>query len=364
MIFKDKLNYFILLYCTILITAQEVFSISVLLPISIVIILLYSRIKIEKKTILFLAFLYSLHILMFIPLLYQNFYSIDYLQYRRLFIGIIFSFAFLHILTSNLIETKKILLYALIFQLILFYIQYFSYYAIGFNLNITEIIFDKASNNILGINNNTYYRASALTLEPGTYANYLFLTYITCKILEMDNKPITILTTLSLIMTFSVFGFLFSLAIVFNEFLKSNKKVFYLIFLVLIAFYLIYHLKIDDYLFSRFIQRQDGSLNIKIIAIEHYINSDIITKLMGSGLGNTNGLLIRDSTLLFNYIYTSGLIGLIIIIIILGLTKKKHLLLILTLFISKIDYTYVLYWLFLVSVVAQYFQSHKQYAIK
>lgn len=152
-------------------------------------------------------------------------------------------------------------------------------------------------------------------------------------------------------MTYSIFAAMFGFLVIFYYFSshsKLNTYRLFVLFFVFVVLAMIFCFFYWDYIYTRFFLRSDGSLDIKILAFQYWLSKDWISYIVGCGIANNNGVLIRDSSLLFNLIFIGGAVSILYILLFLWLSIRAgnmFIILAIGILLSKGDYTYITFWL-------------------
>lgn len=199
------------------------------------------------------------------------------------------------------------------------------------------------------------FRPTGLFNEPGTYSTWMMLIYIIYKLnlvrLGENKKQLLfdILFTLSVFLTFSIFGFIF-LAIYLLSSASNNLKKSYKYLILFSAIY-IFYLYINARFSSNIIYARDTSIDFRQMAIILYYNNlDLINIFFGLGVFNdfflNYNIVGKDLGFLFSALTSTGLIGLILLIK--SIYSRKTILyaypLIIVLCLTKFTYTSALIW--------------------
>lgn len=349
-----KLFSLISFFTVLTLSTQEVFSVAVPLCFSLLMLVCIKPIhliKISRRELFFFIFVILSYILMFSVTIISTSDPFDDLQIRRVLFGIILFFLFVAIINNATTQQRNLFVSSIEFVLIIhvsiFVIQFLTYHLFSIKLDIVEL-FGFQSNSELGIGEIIFYRPSGLYLEPGTFGLQLFFLYVCVSLLKKVSWRTTISVALVLVLTYSIFSILFAVVIIAYRYSENNKNNFisWLVFLSLFIFgCLIYF---QDYLISRFLDRSDGSLEVKLEVVYWFLSWDIIKYFLGNGLANNSHFLVRDSSLFFNFIFTGGVVGFINILAYLILFLRcgfNFIILFFGVFFSKGDYTYMTFWL-------------------
>lgn len=194
----------------------------------------------------------------------------------------------------------------------------------------------------------TLWRPSGFTFEPGTYATYVMPLLYFSYYLRGGASWLHWLSVLSLLATFSVFAIVFALiflVVIFAKQLSKHRKLA-IIFAVLMIVTILP--AINEYVQWRFFSgRQDVSLLTKLVPLEFWIEQPFLRQLLGSGFGvNDCGCLVRDTSLLFNILFTFGVFGMTFVLLFVWKLRSSFLLLVFAagFFISKMPMFSPLFW--------------------
>lgn len=251
-----------------------------------------------------------------------------------------FVFCFYVVIFSSVNITAERVLFsidiAIKAHLFFYFLQLFCLYFLNFNIDYSYYLSGE-ENRVHGglLSGVSYWRPSGLYNEPGTYATYFsMLLYLSFILHKCKPRLLHLISLLSLFSTISVFAFILSIPLVYrviffryNGFFNKIKFPLFGLFLVPICYIAF------EYLYFRFfsLDRYDVSLDVKLNAIDFWLNQDFARKLLGSGLSfNDYGFLIDDSTLAFVYVFTYGVFAIPIFYTIM---KSRKEILIFTLFI-------------------------------
>lgn len=185
---------------------------------------------------------------------------------------------------------ERLVFYLLVAHVGFFYFQFIAYYVFSFPFDPFKLVVGYQQSGwggtfeheILG----GFIRFGGLFNEPGTYANYispLIALFATLNGKARKIHPVVALGLLSVVLTFSVFGLVFSLFIL--AFVLRNKLIFFIPILLPIAVYVVY-----PYLEYRFVDFSagggDSGLGFRSELIKNgieFLLSDPLFLLVGSG---------------------------------------------------------------------------------
>jgi len=255
--------------------------------------------------------------------------------------------------------SNRAIYFALSLNLFFFYLQFFCYVIFGIYIDYLEIITGEVQRAFGSTYDLGFYlinfRPTGLFNEPGTYSTWMMLIYIIYKLnlvrLGENKKQLLfdILFTLSVFLTFSIFGFIF-LAIYLLSSASNNLKKSYKYLILFSAIY-IFYLYINARFSSNIIYARDTSIDFRQMAIILYYNNlDLINIFFGLGVFNdfflNYNIVGKDLGFLFSALTSTGLIGLILLIK--SIYSRKTILyaypLIIVLCLTKFTYTSALIW--------------------
>lgn len=203
-------------------------------------------------------------------------------------------------------------------------------------------------------------RAAGLFNEPGTYSTFIFLILSLIKNTEkkLGKKDrlslIDILTVISVLLSFSVFGYIFSTFFILKYLLKSSLKSKIIIIACSIPLALLAYERYFSVRFSKDVET--SGVGFRTRAIETYINNvqdNPLNLIFGySNFIDVNELfnvyiVWADLGFLFNIIVSLGFLGLILFAKITLPRLKSHYMLIIVLCLSKLSITTFFLWFFL-----------------
>lgn len=352
---KQNILFFFIVFFTVLtLSTQEIVSVAVPLCFSVLMLVCIkpvNLIRINWRELFFSIFIILSYVLMLSVTVFSTSALFDYLQIRRALFGIILFLLFVAV-TNNITSQQKLIFInaiesVLIFHVLIFFTQFLMYHLFSIKLDIIGL-FGFQSNSELGIGNVIFYRASGLYLEPGTFGLQLFFLYVCLALLKKTSWTITLVIALALVSTYSIFSILFSIVIIAHRY-SGNGKSNFISWLVFLCFFVMgCFVYFQDYFISRFLERSDGSLEVKLEVVYWFLSWDYFKYFLGNGLANNSHFLVRDSTLFFNFIFTGGLIGLVNVFVYFIIFLKrgfKYIILFIGVFLSKGDYTYMTFWL-------------------
>jgi hypothetical protein len=213
-----------------------------------------------------------------------------------------------------------------------------------------------------------FFRPAGLFAEPGTYANMVFLIFVIREVVRSNGQrytiekttdiAITALVIVSMILSFSIFAYIFIAIFVLSSFLKSNSKgkTAVLLFLIIFPFFSI----VLIYLQQRFALGDASGTGFRYEAMLILFDQlDWMNLLIGWGFLSEYSNLYYDVTfndlgLLFNIILQCGLVG---VLIWAGLFSRfvrfnaPELALAILLQLTKFTLTYPIIWLALILIL-------------
>lgn len=261
--------------------------------------------------------------------------------------------------------TLNVLKTILVVHLVFFFTQFVYFYTTGNFIDYIMPITGEEQRSFGGnyeidSSGTELIRATGLFNEPGTYSTYIFLILSLVKQLESEifkKERLTALdlfTVVSVLLSFSVFGFIFSAFFIIKFVLKSNFKTK---FIIIISSIPLVFLAYDRYLSVRFSKDAETSgVGFRTRAIDMYIENaqnDPFNLLFGySNFVNVNDLfntfiVWNDLGFLFSIILSLGVIGFFLFALITIPRIKTHYLAITILCLSKLSITTFFLWFFL-----------------
>lgn len=316
-----------------------------------------------------LAFVF---VLLFLGLISALFTEADLIWSRfpalLLFACLVVHFCYLKTYRPAHLETA--LKWCLITHLCFFWFQVLSHY-LGFGFfDFLEPITGE-SQRVFGGNYNVpitgqrLIRAAGLYSEPGTFATFLFLIYLTYKSIYCANREgkgggigrFDLLVITSIVCSFSIFGFVFVfLYLLFSLFIAWRK--FILLSPVLVSFAL---LVFDTYIYPRFFGGISTDTGLGFRSEGMLIYSERVSEtpyliFFGSGFFSdysiySPSIVWNDLGLFFSLLMLVGLVGVgaifFMFCLVLGKLKFYDFLLIIVLCLSKISLSMALFWIVL-----------------
>lgn len=327
---------------------------------------LYKKAQVKVTPILYLFFLYIL--IGSLGVLFNQ----EYDSARALTI-IFFVFLIISLPSVFLsVDQEKFYGFVISLHCLLFYIQFFSYYLLGVHVDFLAA-FALESRNVGGSFslpwNTQLFRASGIFSEPGTYACFLapLVAIFSSFIKNFKSKIIFYASLLSLVLSFSTFGFVFFTLISF----LSIKRIKYKALILIIGFSFSF-----SYFYWRFFVRQSYGLDSGLGFRFEYITASIenILSLNGFFYG-AGGLSINpfefsaagadnDSGLIFYILYNFGGLSFFATIIFLVWCffnfERKLFLAVFIIFLSKISFYAFAFPIYLIGIYcANRIKMHK-----
>ncbi|WP_438335320.1 hypothetical protein ACSYAE_11100 [Edwardsiella tarda] len=345
---------FVLFFSIFLFSIQEIIPLQLpLLFLFLFLLLNFSPIRIGKKELVIFFCCFSFYFYsIIISSLFPSDLGIDFFQIRRLIIGLLLFFLLLFFLDNYYLFVclPKILKVIILFHVSISAAQFIIYSIYNVDIDLISIFGYEQSNKLI-VMGHEIYRASGLFLEPGTYALQVFLLFSTYSLIKKPSFIFSVIVSISLLMTYSIFAAMFGFLVMFYYFSshsKLNTYRLFVLFFVFVVLAMIFCFFYWDYIYTRFFLRSDGSLDIKILAFQYWLSKDWISYIVGCGIANNNGVLIRDSSLLFNLIFIGGAVSILYILLFLWLSIRAgnmFIILAIGILLSKGDYTYITFWL-------------------
>lgn len=252
--------------------------------------------------------------------LWVVFFEIDsFSSIRSLLASVVFSFLFIICFSRNL-DAKRSVTFLIKLNLIFIYIQFIVLFIFGKHIDLHQIIYPWSRE--------TYYptfagltRLTGIHMEPGVYAT--IITGLNLILLQYIYKPrLIFLTVLSLLLTVSISGIVYSVILAVVVVIRSNSIPKYIFTSIIMSFMLIiiYFSPIGDYIQTRLGKAEsssDSSINYKKVNLEYILERDYIDTLVGSGYRVNNCEkceYINSNGFLFGLIFYHGIIGAALII--------------------------------------------------
>lgn len=331
------------------------------------ILLIFNKINFSSnyKTPL-LILVYILFISLITSIFNSHLFYIQRLPFVILLIPVI-------IYSVYMFNEKKILMlsilkYTLIIHILFFSIQLLYFYGTGLFIDYIYPITGESQRALGGsytLGGVKLIRATGLFNEPGTYSTFMFCIFLVYKnlkkrIYNIDKiQLLDVIFIITIMMTFSVFGLIFTFiyAIVYLTKVNFSNKI--IIMLAIIPFAYISYV---NYLTPRFTENDTKSFSFReegIMLYMQYSSEDLFHLLLGhSGFININelfGVVIAwdDIGLWFAILVNYGLISFILFIIITIKRFKYFYLLIIITLLSKMSFTTIFLW-FIISYIYSY----------
>lgn len=255
--------------------------------------------------------------------------EMDILWSRIAFIvfPIVLSFAFLKYSTEDMKELSKALALVLITHLLFFYIQVINFALFSVHIDFIKPVTGETQRTFGGSYDaalfSEFFRASGLFAEPGTYANMVFMLFIMREITRSfgqdytlsNSKEVSIMvaTLASLMLSFSVFGYIFIIVYLASVLMRSKARAAVLVGSSLVLLPLLGVAAV--YLQQRFSLGDQSGIGFRYEAIMILMgNLDWINLFWGWGFLSNIEILYHDMTfndlgLAFNILLSSGLFG-------------------------------------------------------
>jgi len=271
----------------------------------------------------------------------------------------------------------------IVISIIMVFFQVIVYFTTGDLLLLHEFVFPFSKARIateLQFNNLT--RMGGMYIEPGTYSNYMFLLLTLYFFLKKEiNNRIIFFTALSIILTYSLWGMIFSLYLLLLlfviNFLRGSlkRKIFLLLIVIIGTFYGIQKIENSSaFQFSVAKLERNGSQNstgAKKIAYEKFSKNFDNLFFIGDGFApnfRSEISSLQDAGLLLNLAIVFGIIPTVILFIffiffIFKLTNYTIVLISLPIFMSKIFYWDPAFWLLVTMVYYEYNNRYKKIEI-
>lgn len=347
---------YLLAFFVLLISLQSFSTYKFILPVAIVIFMLSCKRKI--KTIL-LSLIFLIFIIYYtLPGVVVYSFEFDMAYFRSTLVGIIAVGLFW---ASYNYKNKEIFSQAISFALFVnvsfLFLQGFLLYGSGYHLDFTGPLTGHESR-VIGppLFSFRLWRPSGLTFEPGTYATYITpLLFLSYKLSDFKVNKLHLITVISLLFTLSVFAIIFAFSfiiIAYWQVLKNSKIIKVITLPILMAIvYVVY-----QYISWRFFSgRQDISLGVKLYAFNFLLEQDITRVLTGSFYSfNDCQCLVRDTSLLFNFFFTFGVLGIVFFVILIFSVKGfKTKMMLFVMFLSKMPLFAPILWFFLIGMIVR-----------
>lgn len=325
----------------------------------------------------FFSFLF-IGILLFLSCLSIFFLGVDPLWARffalPLFVGLVIHFCYLKLYHSSRLEAS--LKWCLITHLSFFWLQIISHYSgLGF-LDYLEPITGE-SQRVFGGSYNVpiierqLIRGAGLYSEPGTFATFIFLFYLLYKAIYCFNRDVRgvvfgwfdFVVVLSIVFSFSIFGFIFvSLYLFFSLFFAWKRVVLLSPLLVCFAYF-----AFETYVYPRFfggVSTETG-LGFRSEGVLIYLDKvfdEPYLFFFGSGFFNdysifSSSIVWNDLGLLFSFFMIVGVVGFFLVFLLFALAaggmRFYDFLLLTVLCLSKVSLSMALFWLLISAVLGK-----------
>lgn len=262
---------------------------------------------------------------------------------------------------SNFKIISKAIEIILWIHLIIWFIQFLGLYAFNYQLDILQLITEKASRAypkiISGI---TLHRPTGLSNEPGGYAIDTVVLLYASYIIRGKLTRLHILTVLSYFLSLTLFGMIFGFFLILLHITKGIKKIksyhIFIFIFILIPVFVLFSL----YIGFRLEDGNNGSLLMKLQPIMWLYEQDIYRILLGSGFGiNDFGGLVADTSIYFNLFFTFGVFGILFYFILMFLLRKSfiHKALLSIFFLGKTKLYFMSFWFFLAMLFLTYYKK-------
>lgn len=289
----------------------------------------------------------------------QSFYPF---LYSRLIVFVFFLLISFYLDTEskssyiNLLYSVKL---SLKVHLVAFFVQVSYFYTTNKVIDFVEPITGEVSrvyggsyNPVIG---NEFVRLSGLFSEPGTYVSVVFTLFLFYKILSQtvtnfnrkNISSIDFFVLLSVLLTFSTFGYVFIVLYCLINLLKFNFKRIIILFLLLGVISFFSH----EYFFQRFFSEDQylDDYRLELMTSFLFNNFEVSKYFFGYGyfsdFRETVLYVVDDVGLWFSILFNFGLFVFIYLVACVSLIwsklSKLELTLLVILFISKLNFTYI-----------------------
>lgn len=223
----------------------------------------------------------------------------------------------------------------LLLHVVAFFIQFLIFIISGKILDLHTVVFFFSESHTAELNRVNLFgaRLTGLHNEPGTYATWVMPLLFLLLFIEKEIRLLSVFALLSLILTFSVSGYVYTLLFVLASFFvtkPSNRMRYFIKVTAALIVCAIVFLSLGgyEYLMWRFFDESvvDGTSELKWISIRHLIETDYVRLMLGSGLGVNDCASctsLQDTGLAFNLIFQLGVFGLIIILLSILYTRSR-----------------------------------------
>jgi hypothetical protein len=299
--------------------------------------------------------------LLFTIMLIATFNSVIYggFDIKRFLGFLLFLPLYISLLKFKIFDPLRFIKYVLIIHIAVFYLQFFLYYGFSIEFDPIKDISGRSQKGWGGSYNIPYLgkviRFGGLFNEPGSYSTFVALLASLLNIKFYEYKGLLILASISMMLSFSSFGLIFSF-ILFLSILARSKTITKIIAIFLFIFITAI---ISDYFFIRFfsndISANGVSFRLEFLQViyDKYLSNISYTTFFGLGFFNTdiNNALnfdnpINDVGLLIYIFATMGLVGTCVFImcaLIISQFRFNYFLPFLILLLSKFSLTWPLF---------------------
>jgi hypothetical protein len=239
------------------------------------------------------------------------------LKIVRLFLPFVILIVFLFVKSVPSYWLVGSLQITLLIHVLIFYLDFFGYFLFDLKINFASYLTSEFCRSdgykYFSFFGKPLYRSCGVYTEPGTYSNIVsvILVLLVQQKYGLNNRfeNIVIVASLfTLILSFSVFGFVFAILITLLKYRKFS------VFLILPLMFLSF-----SYLRYRFFRDSQsvglGGFELHYNYYFEIINSNFIQVVFGHGLFSpTNDFVVKDVGLVFNMLYYAGSLSLLYMI--------------------------------------------------
>ncbi|ENK3380149.1 hypothetical protein AB2M59_003513 [Escherichia albertii] len=180
----------------------------------------------------------------------------------------------------NFFDLSKAIELILIVNVVLFFIQFVSFYVFGYRIDYSLVTGGIGSRNDYG----SLYRASGIFNEPAEYSSAITVLVVSKFLINRKLSSWNIVALASTMLSFSFVGIIQSFFVIYIVlFRKIHKKPIYLFLIVIIIFFAwfaFFDLFIDRY--ETFMDGSDGSNNTKLDTFNFFLSH---TEYLWGGAG-------------------------------------------------------------------------------
>lgn len=332
-----------------------------------VIVALYSPTKFSgaiSSARFFLVLFFSFLLVSFFSPLFLGF--VPSFNIRRLFFFLVSlppAIFFVYLLHWKRKLLVKCFVFTISLHLIFFYSQVILYYSgygfVDFLYPITGEA-QRAFGGSYAIGSMRLMRGVGLYNEPGTYAAFMMLIYVSYLTVsrrlvnKLEIKPIDLLVIFSVAMSFSTLGYVLILIFLLILFVKSRPS--YFLFIAPIVLFLTY-MAFEYYFSHRFVDLNSGGVGFRLEALYEYSKLVAVNPLVvmfGVGALTDTGSAIAhfswsDLSFLVNFFVQAGMFGLLLLFLTCFLGRRLHGVFIVLVFLmlSKLHLGLLLTWILL-----------------